>query len=185
MTARFLYDSILDVLAGDDKELLIDAIKDYFDMDDLYDEYELVDAVKDQLTLKDIFSDGEIMDYCAENIEIDQVYSQKCIDNYSSKTGTDIVEILEKYYNTRKLTKPDARQALLFLVSEVGELCDAVVSGSGDWVRNNPNKVKSIEDEIGDVLMMLSVFSIAYNGKSPEIHMENKMKKYFQEKNSL
>jgi hypothetical protein len=44
-----------------------------------------------------------------------------------------------------------------FLVSEVGELADALVSSAGNWVRNNPDREKDIEGEAGDVLMMLCV----------------------------
>lgn len=70
-----------------------------------------------------------------------------------------LVELVQAYYRFRGLTEPDANQALLFLVSEVGELADAFVEGQGAWVRNHPDKERDIKDEIGDVLMMLTVFA--------------------------
>lgn len=70
-----------------------------------------------------------------------------------------LVELVQAYYRFRGLTEPDANQALLFLVSEVGELADAFVEGQGAWVRNHPDKERDIKDEIGDVLMMLTAFA--------------------------
>ena len=46
----------------------------------------------------------------------------------------------------------------------------------GDWIRNNPDKDRSVSDEIGDVLMMLTVFSEAM-GIDPVQAMLEKMKK--------
>ena len=67
-------------------------------------------------------------------------------------------QIVEDYYTFRGLTRPDATQALMFLVSEVGELADAHVSTQAAWVRNNERK-RDVSDEIGDVLMMLTAFA--------------------------
>lgn len=68
-------------------------------------------------------------------------------------------EVVQKYYDYRGLTQPDANQAFLFLVSEIGELSDAFVEGQAQWVRNNPDRPRDIQAEIGDVLMMLTVFA--------------------------
>ena len=70
-------------------------------------------------------------------------------------------EVVRAYFEHRGLTAPDTGQALLFLVSEVGELADAFVEEQAQWVRNNPERNRNISDEIGDVLMMLTVFADA------------------------
>ena len=72
-----------------------------------------------------------------------------------------LAEVVRSYYAFRGLTAPDAGQALLFLVSEVGELADAFVEQQAQWVRNNPGRERDISAEIGDVLMMLTVFADA------------------------
>jgi len=88
----------------------------------------------------------------------------------------NLLEIVKQYYEFRGLTQPDNNQAFLFLTSEVGELADAFVADQADWVRNNPNKHRSVPDEIGDVLMMLTVFSITM-GIDPVQAMIDKMKR--------
>lgn len=90
-------------------------------------------------------------------------------------TQCNIVEIVEKYYAFRGLTQPDANQAFLFLVSEIGELSDALVANQAAWVRNNPDRERQIPAEIGDVLMMLTVFA-ATQGIDPIEAMLDKMK---------
>jgi NTP pyrophosphatase (non-canonical NTP hydrolase) len=73
--------------------------------------------------------------------------------------STDLAAILASYYEFRYGgNMPSAEDALLFLVSEVGELSDAFVSQKPDWIRNNPDKVRSIRAEVGDVFQMLLVF---------------------------
>jgi len=71
-------------------------------------------------------------------------------------------ELVMSYYNYRSLKVPAGlTDAMMFLVSEVGELADNIVSMLGGWVRNDPEKergtMKAIEFEIGDVLMMLTM----------------------------
>ena len=88
----------------------------------------------------------------------------------------NLLEIVERYYEFRGLTQPDKNQAFLFLTSEVGELADALVADQADWVRNNPDKHRSVSDEIGDVLMMLTVFSTTM-GIDPVQAMLEKMKR--------
>lgn len=76
----------------------------------------------------------------------------------------DIRAVITQYYKFRGLAMPNEDQAFKFLVSEVGELADALVSSAGpdgkpgpDWVRNNPERERNVADEAGDVLMMLVV----------------------------
>ena len=58
---------------------------------------------------------------------------------------------------------PNEAQAFQFLVSEVGELADALVSSVVNcrtvipWVRNNPDRECDVEGEEGDMLRMLAV----------------------------
>lgn len=53
---------------------------------------------------------------------------------------------------------PNPTNALMFLVSELGELADALTDEKADWARNN-DKTRSIPDEAADVLYMLLAFS--------------------------
>jgi NTP pyrophosphatase (non-canonical NTP hydrolase) len=84
-------------------------------------------------------------------------------------------ELVKAYYDFRGLTQPDANQSYLFLVSEIGELADALVANQAQWVRNNPDRERDISAEIGDVLMMLTVFSMEM-GVDPVDAMLAKMK---------
>jgi len=90
------------------------------------------------------------------------------------QTNQTITEIVRQYYQFRGLTEPDANQAFLFLVSEVGELSDAFVENQAQWIRNNPDRERDVQAEIGDVLMMLTVFA-ASQGVDPLDAMLAKM----------
>lgn len=70
---------------------------------------------------------------------------------------SELRDVITEYFKFRGLVMPNEAQAFQFLVSEVGELADALVSSDGNWVRNNPDREKSVADEAGDVLMMLYV----------------------------
>ena len=91
-----------------------------------------------------------------------------------------ISEIVKAYYEYRGLTNPDANQAYLFLVSEIGELADALVANQAKWVRNNPERERDIEAEIGDVLMMLTVFSMEMGIDPVEAMLKKMERKGFQ-----
>jgi NTP pyrophosphatase (non-canonical NTP hydrolase) len=69
-------------------------------------------------------------------------------------------ELINSYYAFKKMRMPDATDAHLFFVSEVGELADAIVSQKPGWTRNNPDKHRDIPDEIGDCLQMLTVYAL-------------------------
>jgi len=86
-----------------------------------------------------------------------------------------LAEKVQAYYQFRGLVVPDATQALLFLVSEIGELSDAHVNYQSAWVRNN-DRERLIPDEIGDVQMMLIAYCIA-QGLDPVGCMLDKMRK--------
>jgi NTP pyrophosphatase (non-canonical NTP hydrolase) len=66
-------------------------------------------------------------------------------------------KLIESYYQHRGMKMPNAEEAFLFLVSEMGELADALVSRHPGWERNNPNKERNVTLEIGDVYQMLLV----------------------------
>lgn len=70
---------------------------------------------------------------------------------------SELKDAILSYYKFRVLEMPNESQAFQFFVSEVGELADALVSSAGNWTRNNPDREKDIEGEVGDVLMMLTV----------------------------
>ncbi len=82
---------------------------------------------------------------------------------------------VREYFDWRQLVMPNADEALLFLVSEVGELADAHVHDKRAWVRNS-EKERSRADEIGDILMMLTVYCLQ-SGFDPYECLISKMEK--------
>ena len=98
----------------------------------------------------------------------------KLAEMFVEQTDDFIKMCIRKYYLKREDLKiPNPEDALHFLVSEVGELSDAFVEEKDNWGRNNPDKIRSIEDEVGDVLMMLYVFAML-SGISPILSMVKK-----------
>lgn len=114
-------------------------------------------------------------------------------------------EIIQEYYRQRGLGCPDQKSALLFYLSEVGELAEAylalepvelteeergllqqfsdlgmkadeIVSRKPGWVRNNDRICKeNIAHEAADCNMMLSVFLETYSSQSPDDALLEKM----------
>ena len=114
-------------------------------------------------------------------------------------------ELIKAYYAARGLMWADQKSALLFFLSEVGELAEAYaeVEGSGltdeeqklmerfaslgleadeivsrkpGWVRNNDRlRKQNIAHEAADCNMMLSVFMESYAGISPDDALREKM----------
>ena len=115
------------------------------------------------------------------------------------------IEIIKHYYDQRGLGWPDQKSALLFYLSEVGELAEAwlaiqpvdlteeeqelfqsyadlglkadeIVSRKPGWIRNNDRlRKENIAHEAADCNMMLSVFMDTYNGQSPDDALLEKM----------
>lgn len=115
------------------------------------------------------------------------------------------IEIIKDYYDQRGLGWPDQKSALLFYLSEVGELAEAwlaiqpvdlteeeqelfqsyadlglkadeIVSRKPGWIRNNDRlRKENITHEAADCNMMLSVFMDTYNGQSPDDALLQKM----------
>ena len=114
-------------------------------------------------------------------------------------------EIIQEYYQQRGLSWPDQMSALLFYLSEVGELAEAylaiqpvemtkeeqellkvfaelglqadeIVSRKPGWVRNNDRvRKENIAHEAADCNMMLSVFLETCKGQSPDDALLEKM----------
>ena len=117
----------------------------------------------------------------------------------------DILTI-QSYYKARGLQWPDAKDALWFFLSEVGELAqaylsqyeqslkaeeidmltrfieegfhaDEIVSRVDGWVRNNDRTRKEdVGKEVADCEMMLAVFMYSLTGSSPDEALLRKMK---------
>lgn len=114
-------------------------------------------------------------------------------------------EIIKAYYNARGLQWADHKSALLFFLSEVGELAesyaeveglgltseeralltrfaslgleaDEIVSRKPGWIRNNDRlRKQNIAHEAADCNMMLSVFMESYAHTSPDDALREKM----------
>ena len=114
-------------------------------------------------------------------------------------------EIIKAYYKERGLAWADQKSALLFFLSEVGELAEAclaiepvefspeekallqnfsdlglqadeIVSRKAGWIRNNDRlRKENIAHEAADCNMMLSVFMEGHNGQSPDEALLEKM----------
>lgn len=116
------------------------------------------------------------------------------------------IATIQKYYEARGLQWPDAKDALWFFLSEVGELAEAylmrhgsdltdeesamlgrfaqeglhadeIVSRVPGWTRNNDRvRKEDIEKEVADCEMMLAVFMFSLTGRSPDDALLAKMK---------
>jgi NTP pyrophosphatase (non-canonical NTP hydrolase) len=114
-------------------------------------------------------------------------------------------EIIQEYYRQRGLSWPDRKSALLFFLSEVGELAEAylaiqraeltqeeqellanfaksgleadeIVSRKPGWIRNNDRiRKENIAHEAADCNMMLSVFLETFCGQSVDDALLEKM----------
>lgn len=112
---------------------------------------------------------------------------------------------IKAYYRARGLQWADQKSALLFFLSEVGELAEAyaevegaslsgeekallerfaslgmeadgIVSRKPGWVRNNDClRKQNIAHEVADCNMMLSVFMESYAKRSPDDALREKM----------
>ena len=116
------------------------------------------------------------------------------------------IKTIQNYYQARGLQWPDAKDALWFFLSEVGELAEAylvhhepelmdeevemlqtfanegfhadeIVSRVEGWVRNNDRvKKEDIRKEVADCEMMLAVFMYSLTQTSPDDALLQKMK---------
>ncbi len=116
------------------------------------------------------------------------------------------IQTIQKYYAARGLQWPQAKDALWFFLSEVGELAEAylvhheddltdeevlmlktfadegfhadeIVSRVEGWIRNNDRvKKEDISKEVADCEMMLSVFMYSLTHSTPDNALLQKMK---------
>lgn len=116
------------------------------------------------------------------------------------------IQTIQNYYKARGLQWPNAKDALWFYLSEVGELAEAflahhenelsteeiemlnrftaeglhadeIVSRVEGWVRNNDRvRKENISKEVADCEMMLGVFMYSLTGSSPDEALLAKMK---------
>lgn len=112
---------------------------------------------------------------------------------------------IKNYYQARGLAWPGQKDALLFYLSEVGELAEAylaispvelseeerqllsdfaslgmqadeIVSRVDGWVRNfDRQRKENIAHEVADCNMMLSVFIESFEGRTPDDALQEKM----------
>ncbi len=125
------------------------------------------------------------------------------------------IDTIQTYYKARGLQWPDAKDALWFYLSEVGELAEAylvhhqdeltaeettmlerfteegqhadeIVSRVDGWVRNNDRvRKENISKEVADCEMMLAVFMYSLTGGTPDEALLAKMKEKLGEKANL
>ena len=125
------------------------------------------------------------------------------------------IETIQTYYKARGLQWPDAKDALWFYLSEVGELAEAylvhhqdeltpeevsmlerfteeglhadeIVSRVDGWVRNNDRvRKENISKEVADCEMMLAVFMYSLTEGTPDEALLAKMKEKLGEKADL
>jgi len=86
-----------------------------------------------------------------------------------------IMSPILKYFNARNLKMGDIDKSFQFLVSEIGELADAIAEQEGGWTRNNERE-RDPWLESGDVLMMLAVTMWQVSGHDPIAGMFEKFK---------
>ena len=125
------------------------------------------------------------------------------------------IDTIQTYYTARGLQWPDAKDALWFYLSEVGELAEAylvhhqdeltteetamlerfteeglhadeIVSRVDGWVRNNDRvRKENISKEVADCEMMLAVFMYSLSGGTPDEALLAKMKEKLGDKANL
>jgi len=122
------------------------------------------------------------------------------------------IATIQSYYEARGLQWPETKDALLFYLSEVGELAEAylahhesdlteeeaqllenfsqdgftadeIVSRVPGWIRNNDRvRKEDIGKEVADCEMMLAVFMFSLTQSSPDAALLAKMKEKLGEK---
>ena len=75
----------------------------------------------------------------------------------------EIKTLIYYEFTARGLKWPDTTEAILFAMTELGEVCEARLNSCNpEWVRNNPDKHPPADDyevaeELGDVIRMCLV----------------------------
>lgn len=76
--------------------------------------------------------------------------------NRLMRTPLLLSDLIKHYFHTRGMKNPQAKDAAIFLCTEVGELLDALMRQEMGWVRNNI-KESDPASELADCLMMTMV----------------------------
>ncbi len=76
---------------------------------------------------------------------------------------THPLQLIKRYFESKGITLATKKDAYVFLVTEVGELGDAIMRQENGWVRNDPTKEVDIADEAADVFMMLWALADSYH----------------------
>lgn len=84
--------------------------------------------------------------YHCENEDCDNWYTEAPLDAWNRLNST-ILDEINDYYQRRRLKEPDALEALMWLISEVGEQVDAYL--------HDPNVL-----EKGDILLQYTFYDI-------------------------
>ena len=125
------------------------------------------------------------------------------------------IKTIQSYYQLRGLQWPDAKDALWFFLSEVGELAEAylehheydlteeeiemlavftreglhadeIVSRVDGWIRNNDRiRKEDIRKEVADCEMMLAVFMYSLANISPDDALLTKMQEKLGDQSDL
>jgi NTP pyrophosphatase (non-canonical NTP hydrolase) len=96
-----------------------------------------------------------------------------------------LLHLVDEYYVKRGLKWPTSQQAVLWAITELGEVCELLLSREGGWVRNNPDDKEGfssarVAEELGDVIMMCVVAGMVL-GENPLGHLESKMRRKLDE----
>jgi NTP pyrophosphatase (non-canonical NTP hydrolase) len=92
-----------------------------------------------------------------------------------------LVSMIERYYEARAYFWPDAEEAILWTITELGEACELLLARKQGWVRNRPDGKEEysrgrFEEELGDAIMMLLVAGIV-SDVDPLVALREKMKR--------
>lgn len=77
--------------------------------------------------------------------------------------GTNLLDLIREYYKARNLVWPSSHTAILWAITELGEVCDLLLNNEDEaWVRNHPDDHElytpdRYAEELGDAIMMLIV----------------------------
>lgn len=85
-----------------------------------------------------------------------------------------MINDIKAYMNYRNQKYPDGLSALLFAITEMGEVLDSYLRDNPEWSRNNPDKEINIGHEFGDLYMMAQIASYELSGRSLEDNLREK-----------
>ena len=107
---------------------------------------------------------------------------RRCIRLDGMVANLGLVSMIERYYETRGYRWPSAQEAILWTITELGEVCELLLARTVEWVRNNPDDKEKysperVEEELADAVMMLLVAGIVSDG-APLIALRRKMQKW-------